>query len=217
MTKSLVYNTIIILWILFQLPTEINCQPNFKPKQRQWHTATFVGDKLYILDGVYLSNTTVNVNEFFYLDASISFNAKNPLWQNLPTSIVPAHDNAASAAGGTNNNTIFIFGGYTLNAYAAELVYTFDTQSRIWNAPIIATTNTIVRKQALTGVMDNRGKMYLLGGSTTNVLTDLNDMVILDKINLSWGVGTLTDAPSPRMHYGAVLLPNQNIIMYIGE
>src|SRR3954466_11537847 len=44
----------------------------------------------------------------------------------------------------------------------------------------------------------------------------VNDMLILDRINLSWGKGSMDNAPTPRTQYGAILLPNQNII-YIGK
>src|SRR5581483_498627 len=138
MPQNSLIHFIFILWLLLQLSVEINCQPNFIPKQRQWHTSTLVGSKLYILDGVYLANTSLDINEFFYLDVSVPFNTKNLSWQNLPTSIVPAHDNAASVAGGATNNTIFLYGGYSPNAGAMALVYSFDTQSTTWNAPTIA-------------------------------------------------------------------------------
>ncbi|GBC05022.1 hypothetical protein RclHR1_00060035 [Rhizophagus clarus] len=58
--------------------------------------------------------------------------------------------------------------------------------------------------------------MYLFGGrATNNIDGDLNDMLILDTINLSWGKGSLINAPTPRRNYGATLLPNNNI--YIGK
>src|SRR5947208_4240394 len=80
--KSLVYT---ILWLLFQLSVEINCQGPLKPRQRQWHTSTFIDNKIYILGGAYLTNTSVNTNEFIYLDVSGPFNTANLLWQDLST------------------------------------------------------------------------------------------------------------------------------------
>ena len=210
------YLTYIILWLLFHLSVEVNCQPIFRPKQRQWHTATFVRDRLYILDGVYLSNTTNDISEYFYLDVSTSFNTKSMSWQTLPTSIVPAHDNAASGVGGASNDTIFLYGGYAGNNNGTALVYTFETQSGIWNAPNVVGVSA-TRKQALTGVVNNRGKMFLFGGATVTDLTDLSDMLILDTISLSWNRGSLVNAPSAgRLNYGAVLLPDQSI-MYLGN
>ena len=62
--------------------------------------------------------------------------------------------------------------------------------------------------------IDN-GKLYLWGGSEIGT-GYTNDMLILDTINFSWGNGSLVGAPSPRRGYGAVLLPNNNII-YMGK
>src|SRR5688572_28433721 len=76
---------IMILWILFQLFTEINCQMvPFKPEERSAHTATLINNKLYILGG------TSAGKEFFYLDVSVPFNTQNLLWQNLTSvNIIP--------------------------------------------------------------------------------------------------------------------------------
>jgi hypothetical protein len=56
--------------------------------------------------------------------------------------------------------------------------------------------------------------MHLWSGSTKTVYA--NEMLILDTINLSWSEGSLINAPIPRIHYGATLLPN-NKIFYIGK
>ena len=56
----------IMLWLLFQMFVEINCQMTpFKPAQRIVHTATFIDNKLYILGGAYTSNGNASNNEFF--------------------------------------------------------------------------------------------------------------------------------------------------------
>jgi len=68
--------TSIVLWLLIQLLIEINCQmAPFKPLQRRSHTATFIDDKLYILDRY---GKTVG-KQFFYLDVSVSFNTQELL------------------------------------------------------------------------------------------------------------------------------------------
>ena len=41
-------------------------------------------------------------------------------------------------------------------------------------------------------------------------------MLILDTVNPNWSTGSIVGAPSPRVNYGAVLLPNNNII-YMGK
>src|ERR1700753_1594691 len=88
--KVLVY---IILWVSFQLL--VYCQ--ITPKQREWNTATFVDNKLYILGGEYLNDINTGLNEFFYLDFSGPFNTTKALsWQNLSDKTVPAHTNATT-------------------------------------------------------------------------------------------------------------------------
>jgi len=202
--NSLIY---IVLWLLIQLLIEINCQTvPFKPIKRTLHTATFINDKLYILSGI--------GNQFFYLDASVSFNTQELLWNDLTSiNIVPSHSGAASVKGGANNNTLFLFGGNPLNDNETmDLVYTFDTQSNSWSVPK-TTSDTIARKYYLTGIIDYNGKMYLFGGYNG---TRSNDMLILDTINLNWEKGSFVNAPTPRTRYGATLLPNQHII-YLGK
>ena len=205
--KVLVY---IILWVSFQLL--VYCQ--ITPKQREWHTATFVDKKLYILGGVYLSDTNTKLNEFLYLDFSGPFNTKALSWQNLSDKTVPAHTNAATVVGGANNDTLFLYGGATPDVTMA-LVYTFDPKSELWSIPNIVGAPP-ERKYVLTGIIDNTGKMYLWGGYAPATNGNVNDMSILDTISLSWREGSLVGAPSPRYTNGVVLLPNQNII-YMGK
>ena len=213
MRKSLVY---VILWHLFQFLIEINCQlTSFKPKRRSFHTATLIDNKLYILQGQNLDNVNSTRREFFYLDASIPFNTKNLSWKDLSsTSIVPIHNGAASAKGGANDNTLFLYGGYSEADGEMALVYTFNSQSNKWSIPKIIGDNTI-RKQNLLGIVNNSGKMYLWAGSIV-LGVETNDMLILNTINLSWEKGSLVNVPPPRYNYGAVLLPDNNII-YIGK
>ena len=122
-------STYFILWILFRLLVETNCQKN--PPQRFGHTATLIDNKLYILGGNGGSSDgpVGTIKEFIYLDFSVKFNTKNLLWNNL-TSIntVPSHLDAASVKGGVNNNTLFLYGGLGYGVNMA-LVYTFDPQS----------------------------------------------------------------------------------------
>src|SRR6266498_855653 len=105
--KNLVYIT---LWLL--LLVEINCQMTpFKPKMRILHTATLIDNKLYILGG---SSKTVDVGkDFFYLDVSVPFNAQNLSWNDLSSINIVPHLDAASVKGGANNNTLFLYGGFS--------------------------------------------------------------------------------------------------------
>ncbi|PKB93262.1 hypothetical protein RhiirA5_441852 [Rhizophagus irregularis] len=96
------------------------------------------------------------------------------------------------------------------------LVYTFDSQSIVWSIPKIAGVNTI-RKWGLTGIINNDGRMYLWSGRTNTIIDYANEMLILDTINLSWSKGSIINAPTPRINYGAVLLPSNKIIYIGGE
>ncbi|PKK63036.1 hypothetical protein RhiirC2_869932 [Rhizophagus irregularis] len=119
-----------------------------------------------------------------------------------------------SAKGGAKNDTLFLYGGFT-DVLTMALVYTFDPQHSVWNSQEITGINTI-RKSSLTGVIDYNGKFYLWGGERdVNGVYVINDMLILDTINFSWGKGSSVNAPTKRYYYGATLLPNNKII-YIG-
>ncbi|RIA79619.1 hypothetical protein C1645_840277 [Glomus cerebriforme] len=186
----------------------------FKPNLLYKHTATLIDNKLYILggsDGKYIIE-----KNFFYLDVSVPFSTQNLLWKDLSIiDILPPHEYATSIIGGTNNDTLFLYGGITYDQTMA-LVYTFDSKSDSWSIPKITGVNTI-RKTTLTGI-NHDGKMYLWSGCDNKVLDScvfVNDMLILDTINLSWGKGSLVNAPTQRRNYGATLLSNNNII-YMG-
>ncbi|CAB4433430.1 unnamed protein product [Rhizophagus irregularis] len=206
-----------VLWTLFQFLVEINCQ--MAPPRRDSHTATLVDNKLYILGGtggVIDESLYIIGNDFFYLDVSVPFNTKRLLWKDISSvNTVPDHYDATSVKGGPNNNTFFLYRGTKpKDNVMMPLVYTFDPQSNSWTIPKITGDNTI-RKDSLMGIIDNNGKMYLWGGGMGTDDTLVNDMLILDTINLSWGKGSSVGAPTPRINYGAILLPNRKII-YIG-
>ena len=118
--------------------------------------------------------------------------------------------NCASVKGGANNKTLFLFSGWT---DSDSLVNTFDTQINSWSIPKIIGGDNVIRKDALTGIVDHSGKMYLFSGY--HHAYD-NDMLILDTINLKWEKGSSVNVPHPRVFYSATLLPNQHII-YLGK
>ncbi|CAI2177666.1 18882_t:CDS:2 [Funneliformis geosporum] len=188
---------------------------SFKPSHRYMHTTTLVNNKLYILGGHQSINSTIDAGkEFFYLDVSISFNAQNLLWYDLTSiNIIPTHAFATTVRG-VNNDALIVYGGRNLtNAETMALIYVFDTQSNSWYIPSTTGVN-YVKRRGLTAEMDDNGKVYLFGGW----LIDgdyVNEMLILDTVNLTWRQGSSLDAPTPRINYGAVFLPNQNII-YLG-
>ncbi|CAB5368677.1 unnamed protein product [Rhizophagus irregularis] len=172
---------------------------------KRWgHTATFIDNKLYILGGYEDGDVG---KDFFFIDFSVPFNTQNLIVKDLSNiNTVPEHTFATSVKGGANNNTLFLYGGF--GPTSMDLVYTFDPQTNLWNIPKII-GDTYHRKYSLTGIIDNKGKMYLWGG--LDIRTNVNsDMLILDTVNLVWGKGSF--APIRSMSYAAILLPDNNII-----
>ena len=113
------------------------------------------------------------------------------------------------------SNTLFLYGSETVNKLDnMALVYTFDPQNNAWSIPKM-TVIPPTRRTGATFIADYNALTYLYGGAD---LTGIyaNDMFILDTINLSWKNVSSINAPSPRVEYGAVFLPNQNIIIYMG-
>ncbi|CAB4380055.1 unnamed protein product [Rhizophagus irregularis] len=200
----------IIFLILFQLLVEV------KPQDlRNSHTATLIDNKLYIIggagDGKYPPSPT-----FFYLNVSESFDTNGLKWHDL-TNInnIPPFKYAAATKGGANNKILFLYGGIGLNNESLNnLVYTFDTQNNILLTPTV-TGIPPNGKVSITSVIDYNGLIYLFGGHSKELNIYTNDMFILDSINLSCKNVSSINAPSPRVEYGAVFLPNKNII-YIG-
>ncbi|RIA80998.1 hypothetical protein C1645_837718 [Glomus cerebriforme] len=91
-----------LLWILLQILVEVNCQMMpFKPSVSQRYTAIFIDNKLYILGG--------NLSSI---------------------DILPPHECATSVIGGANNDTLFLYGGFTYDQTMA-LVYTYDSLDSI--------------------------------------------------------------------------------------
>ncbi|RIA99288.1 hypothetical protein C1645_811776 [Glomus cerebriforme] len=207
----------IIVGILFQLLIEVKSQiTNVKPSLRNAHTATFINDKLYILGGVSTDFPNGIPNPpFLYLDVSNSFDTNNLEWHDL-TNInnIPPSKYAAAIKGGANNSTLIIYGGQNSTNLAIDLVDTFDTQNNIWNTPNIPGIPPS-GKVSIIPIVDYNGLMYLFGGYSPELSIYTNEMFVLDTINLSWKNISSINAPSARVQYGAVFLPN-NIILYMG-
>src|SRR5581483_12256487 len=108
--KNLTY---IVLWLLFQLIIEINCQMTpFNPNGILSHTATHIDDKFYILGGLDVPKVNIFGKDFFYHDVSNKFNTKELQWKDLSNiNIVPSHLSATSVKGGSDNDTLFLYLG----------------------------------------------------------------------------------------------------------
>ncbi|RIA84168.1 hypothetical protein C1645_742533 [Glomus cerebriforme] len=191
--KSLTY---MILWILFQLLVEINCQMTpFKPMPRIVHTATVIDNKLYILGGSNVKGSTVG-KDFFYLDVSVRFNTQNLSWQDLSIiNSVPLHTSAASARGGTNNNTLFLYGGGWGGAeLSLNQVYMYDIINDSWN--IKATSGKIPsNRDGFSAVLGLDGqRVIIFGGFGYDQLIE-SDILLLDISNNVEYIWTYNFAP----------------------
>uniref|UniRef100_U9TLK4 Uncharacterized protein n=1 Tax=Rhizophagus irregularis (strain DAOM 181602 / DAOM 197198 / MUCL 43194) TaxID=747089 RepID=U9TLK4_RHIID len=132
--------------------------------------------------------------------------------------MVPPHSSATAVKGGPNNDTLFLFGGFTVDQTMA-LVYTFDSRSIIWSIPKIA--GVTFRKWDLTSIINKDGRMYLWSGETNtdydyaitynaNTLNiDKGTGLILseyDIINDNWDTkATSGKIPSNRAGFSAIL------------
>ena len=146
--------TYVILWLSIQLLAD--CQ--LVPKQRESHTATYIDNKLYILGGNLPDNFTFHLNDFFYLDVSGPFNTKSLSWQDLSrNTTIPPHYGATTVVGGVNNNTLFLYGGYSYDVTMA-LVYAFDPINKTWSIPNVP--DEIFRRRNLIGINSNGKCIY---------------------------------------------------------
>ena len=78
-----------------------------------FHSASLVENKLYVAGGA--ADDITFLKDTFYLDLSINFTLENPPFINDATTpnLTNSLDKMASAVGGKDNATIFLFGGYT--------------------------------------------------------------------------------------------------------
>ncbi|GES90283.1 hypothetical protein GLOIN_2v1668978 [Rhizophagus clarus] len=145
------------------------------------------------------TNPTTNeiaLKEFFYLDCSKSFDTTNLTWVFLSNTQIPTRWSAAAAKGGINNDTLFIYGGFSTNENdLLNLVYAYNAQIDTWNTPNILNNLNIISKRNVEAIIDFNGKIYLFGG-TSDELGLSNDLIILDMINLVYNIGNLNNAPT---------------------
>ena len=211
----------VVLCTLLQLLVKVKSQttPTIVDL-REGHTATFINDKLYILGGAIppFDGKVSPKETFFYLDCSTPFNTSELKWIDLSNNgvIPPSHYFAAAARGGERHDTLFLYGGESLGGGPPmSPVYTFNTLNNTWNVPIVAGESPSGRV-FITPIVDNNGLIYLYGGATNMKGYYTNDTFILDSIYLNWKKVNSTNAPSPRVAYGAVLLSDKSTILYMG-
>ncbi|RIA87042.1 hypothetical protein C1645_828332 [Glomus cerebriforme] len=232
LSSKLIY---VIFVILLQLFIEVNSQKAIEPFFfGDYHTATFISNKLYIL-----GNDAISGNELFlYLDVSISFDTHELNWNDLSkNNIVPPHIGSVSVGGGTNNNTLFLYGGSSLNNGTVARVYTFDTQNNSWSIPQIIgippagtlfITPTIWKQVSSINapsprifcssvLLPNKNIIYI-GGTNLSAQFSLNEVYLYDTINDIWTTQiTYGSIPSARDSHTSILgLDGQRVIIFGG-
>src|ERR1043166_9426563 len=149
---------------------------SFTPSGRLAHTSVLVGNKLYFFGG-WNGAVDGSTNEVFYLDVSQPFNIQVPPWNDLTLSAgIPFKSSWATASLSDINNeqTIYLFGGINLDLVTSQnnvvsMVHSFNVNSLKWNVPNVKGMQP-ERRREITSVIDNTGKMYIFGGSTSDVL-----------------------------------------------
>jgi hypothetical protein len=200
-------NLIIILSLLFLSVNKLVYGQSFIPGPRFGQAAVYIEDRIYYVGG-FEEETVPKKSNFFYLEMEEGWVDLTSQGVNLPTKSGHIAD-----IGGTNQDLIFIVGGFVENQ---NMVYQFDTNTNKLTTPIIqANKGKIPPSRVFTNSVSYKGKIYIFSGLiNADMNTFYNGFDILDTINLSWEVGTLEGAPIPRHSYTATLV--NGVIYYIG-
>ncbi|CAG8496082.1 2781_t:CDS:1 [Acaulospora colombiana] len=159
--------------------------------------------------------------DLFYLDLSEPFEGSLPSLVDIPSQLPVDGAFVTASTGGSDNSTIFIFGGlltYVVNGSAdnSDLVFTFSTSQNIWETPSISGTSpTPTPRVAVKSVIDKYGNMYLFGGDGGGGVVTYSDIYILNTIDLTWSYGGSVNTTLRRTLATGVLL-NSGEILYIG-
>src|SRR6266542_1009328 len=204
---------ILLIYPFFEVET-------FTPIGRHGHSSVLVENKIYFFGGT-IDVEGGSTNEVFYLDVSQQFNIAFPPFNDVTANEgIPFNSSFGTVSSRDKNNeeTIFLFGGYTYNDSITSLVYTLNLKSGKWDNPVIA-EKAPEKRAAIQGVIDDFGNIYIFGGGDLsgegNFPNLLNDMIILNTNDLKWSYGPDFNAPSKRGYYTATLLSN-GMIVYIG-
>ncbi|CAG8477789.1 16811_t:CDS:2 [Acaulospora colombiana] len=220
-------SSLLSLFIISILSLNIYGAEPFAPEPRSQHSSVLVDSKLYVLGGK-LSDQSIS-SELFYLDLSKSFTTSNVPWKNLPS--IPVQScSAAAAVGGSDNLTIYLFGGImrdptTSNPSFNELVYTFDTNSQTWGTPLFYNDQPS-RRYAMSAEVTKDEKIFIYGGMSdslvgSNTTTYYQEMVMFNTVNSNgmkslWTVNSSSlGSPPGRIYYSATIL-SDGTIYYIG-
>ncbi|CAG8529948.1 9125_t:CDS:2 [Gigaspora margarita] len=233
-----------ILFILQSVIFQTYCFLDGRPEGRGGHESVQVKDKLYVMGGErlipFLNPKRYNLSdEVFYLDLSSQFGIENPPFIDLfdgNSRMIYGNVKGNAVLGGPAQSDIYLIGGTQLNLstinwnvtsqiinwnVTEQFIYIYKTIPKIWTKLGIGVKGTQPSKRRSTStVIKPNGTIYIFGGRIeldmgSNTLILYNELYEFDTILLSWNQIIAPNAPSPRSHSTATLLPNGKII-YIG-
>ncbi|CAG8680094.1 22443_t:CDS:2, partial [Gigaspora margarita] len=195
------------------------------PQQLCGHTATLINNRIYFVGGGDCPETYPQTSEyFFYLDVSSQFEIYNLLnkmndlsnYSGLPNLI-----QAGAVSTGPNKNSILIFGGLMANNMLSGSLYIFDTLNYSRWKPLLINGTTPPGRRNIVPITNSIGNIYIYSGfsgnnGTNTTLEYYNYLDILDTTNgWNWNKGSITNFPTKRDAYTAILIPG-DIIVYLG-
>ena len=180
------------------------------PIEREGHTATMVGQLMYVYGGSsevgYLDDVYVlNVNP-----GTPGSGEELPMsWGHIDVSgVEPIGREGHSAV--QYGSRIIYFGGYTEKGFTNELLI-LDTTTNAWQIPAVSGVKPAGREGHTALVYNNR--MYVFGGFTNGGC--LNDLYILDLKTMSWEIGITSGiTPSVREDHSAILRGHE--MLFVG-
>ena len=102
-----------------------------------------------------------------------------------------------------------------------NLLYAYDVNTKVWNTPKTTGVTPINRRDG-SAVVDDKGKMYIFGGSTgkptgSPTVQAFNDMYILNTVDLNWSLASATNSPLATSDHTSTLLPDGRIVIIGGR
>ncbi|CAG8808219.1 28530_t:CDS:1, partial [Dentiscutata erythropus] len=175
--------------------------------------------------GIDLSAVSVTFKNVFYLDLGTSFEVESPSWVDLSSdSSTPFYSGWTTAAvGGSDNKTIYLFGGIQRDASNTDVysgfTWQFDTTSNVWSQPSFSGTEP-PRRRITDAVSGSDGKIYIFGGIYDSpvgatITERFADMIIVGTLDQDYTYGTTIGIPLGRSDHTATMLSDGTIV-YIG-
>jgi hypothetical protein len=194
---------------------------SFIPAGRLAHSSVLVG---YFIGGVLDSG--YGTHDVFYLDVSKPFNIQVPPWNDLTLNVKlsfkgggPNYKNGwgtVSFSDINNEETIYLFGGITNSPKLPSTIHSLNLNTLTWNLPITK-GKLPERRLQINSVIDNTGKVYILGGMAWSIIGSptiyFDEFIIFNIVELSWSISI--SPVGKRASYTATLLSN-GFIVYIG-